>query len=57
MRREQATYDPDLPHTWLAECAGARECAVCRAPATDELHKMPAATERASALLVTEKGS
>ena len=58
MERERATYDPDLPHYWLPECAGARECAICGGYSADELHQMRLVQERASgSLLVTEKGS
>lgn len=57
MERERATYDPDLPHAWMPETAGARECAVCGGYSGDELHQVRLEHERASEVLVTEKGS
>lgn len=57
MDRERATYDPDLPHAYMAEAA-TRECAVCGGYNDDELHRVEISHERASeGLLVTEKGS
>lgn len=41
----------------MPETAGARECAVCGGYSGDELHQVRLEHERASEVLVTEKGS
>lgn len=61
MQTEKATYDPDLPHDFLAMHRGPADCGVCGRPRRDELHQTT--IERADhrryedAYLQTEKGS
>lgn len=62
MQTEKATYDPDLPHAYLALHKQAPDCGVCHRPRRDELHQVDV-IERADhrrhedAYLQTEKGS
>jgi hypothetical protein len=57
MRREAATWDVDLPHTFRAS----RRTEVCwcgRSPADDLHEQQPADTpERAAQAVITEKGT
>ncbi len=61
MQTEKATYDPDLPHDFLA-MHRRHDCGVCGRSRRDELHQMTS-VERADhrryedAYLQTEKGS
>ena len=57
---EKATYDPDLPHDYLALHRRVNDCGLCGRPRKDELHQMTvqrAAEVAQSGLVQTEKGS
>lgn len=54
---EKATYDPDLPHDYLALHRRVSDCGLCGRPRKDELHQMVVQRADHSRLVQTEKGS
>ena len=57
MQTEKATYDPDLPHAFLALKHQLHDCGLCGRPPKDELHQMDRQRASDSSVLQTEKGS
>lgn len=58
LEREKATYDPDLPHEYLA-VHGLEECGLCGRPRKEDLHQvqLPERQRASSELLERELGS
>lgn len=57
MQTEKATYDPDLPHAYLALHGQVHDCGLCGRPRKDELHQMERQRASTTGALQTEKGS
>ena len=58
MQTEKATYDPDLPHVFLALKHSLHDCGLCGRPPKDELHQVERqVASHTSRTIQTEKGS
>lgn len=57
IQTEKATYEPDLPHRYVADSGQPDSDCRCGRTKSDPLHDTDPLPEKASAMFETEKGS